>query len=197
MGFDTPNQGDDVLKSGDVNHQQTQNRTHDGDDITPQSVTTESLGGERHFAGGFDGANADSRLDNALSKATEGDRILLESATYSTARTISTKVALVGTSPAPTGTVITGTWTLDDNVITVTDFQLNSGGQLTIDGNACKILNGTHGNESIQVNGDVALITQQDNVTITFSAGTSDGIVDGCTRTTVTDNGSNSAGDIV
>jgi len=42
MGFDTPNQGDNVLESGDVDHQQTTNRTHSGDDISPTSVSSDS-----------------------------------------------------------------------------------------------------------------------------------------------------------
>lgn len=41
MGFDTPNQGDEILESGDVDHQQTTNRTHDGDSLSPTSVSTD------------------------------------------------------------------------------------------------------------------------------------------------------------
>jgi len=43
MGFDTPNQGDNVLQSSDVDHQQTTNRTHSGDSITPQSVNADDI----------------------------------------------------------------------------------------------------------------------------------------------------------
>jgi len=197
MGFDTPNQGDNVLQSSDVDHQQTTNRTHSGDSITPQSVSTEQIGSERLYAGAYDGDDADARLDNALSAVSVGDVIYLESAEYST-RTISqSEITLRGTSNSDglVGSHIGADWEISGNSVTIIGLGLGNGQTLTYAGNFAQLERCAFGSVSITGN-NVGIFNSRD-VDVTYSSATSGGIADALyNNSTVTDNGSNTVGDI-
>jgi hypothetical protein len=78
--------------------------------------------------------------------------------------------------------------------------QLRLEGSITINSD---LNNGSH--QLTEINGNGATVTIDtgrvivancDNLSVTFNNGTSDGLVDTCTGTTVTDNGSNTVGDV-
>jgi len=166
------------------------------DAVDANSITTETVVSDYHFAGAFDGADADTRLGNALSAANNGDVIFLENARYTSARTYdSFRGTFLGSFSVSQneGAQLAEDWTLDSRVhmyrIAVesnTDLNLN-----TTNINLSDIsLGGT-----ITVGGDRAVIQGVLGGEITFESGTSGGIVDSSADVTVTDNGSNTVGD--
>lgn len=70
--------------------------------------------GWRHAAA-YDGVDADARLDAAIASASAGDVIYLEkTATYATDRTINKRLKLIGTNAWADGSEVSGgTWTFD------------------------------------------------------------------------------------
>lgn len=65
----TQKSGDSVLTSEDVDHQQTTNRTHDGDTITPEALEASRAIGNANYA-----TEADVPSD-----LTEGEQVWIES----------------------------------------------------------------------------------------------------------------------
>lgn len=88
--------------------------------------------GPTHYAWAYPGSDADARLSNALTAASAGHTIYLESADYGNT-TISQAVELVGTGISPDSTVISGTWTLDSRHIQLTDCQVSGTLDVTTD----------------------------------------------------------------
>ena len=171
--------------------------------IDAGSVSTESLNSSHLFAESFDGADQNARLDNAISAATDGESIIhMEPVGYDADRTISKELTFVGTavSGAKRSAFLADNtiWQLDaaSNIIRVgmgvgAELQLNDGGAIcdkmhlndatiTVDSNRCVLNNivGFSGSE------------------VVFTADAADSIIDSSTTLTVTDNGSNTVGDI-
>jgi hypothetical protein len=165
-----------------------------GDGIETPSVSTEGavVGDTYYWASRYDGADADARLDAALSAATDGDTIYLEEAVYSADRTISNRLKIVGTGGAFSGSKIEATWTLGARVllesVTIDNATVNVNSQ------NCAIMNSLGG--SVTVSDGRFRYVANDGGDVTFESGTSSSIVDACVGTTVTDNGSNTVGDI-
>jgi hypothetical protein len=156
-------------------------------------------GEERVDASIKDGADADARLDNALSDKSSGQTIFLESANYSKDRTIDSvnKVDIKGTGISSQHSDIDAgaSWTYEVIRGVISDFHLSSDSSLTVSGAVVHVDN-VSGGGSITVDADRVILTRLDAISVTFASGTSNGVVDASTNTTVTDNGSNTVGDI-
>jgi len=168
------------------------------------AITIEQIGSERLYAGAFDGSDPDQRLDAALSAATDGDIIFLENALYDADRTISKLVLLLGTglqqtpSGAGQGTTIGAAWTLDVGRSVVQRAVMNASASISLTGRFSKLIRvqGRASNSPITVSADDTLISQGESLDVTYESGTANGIIDTVTNGTVTDNGSNTVGDI-
>lgn len=179
-------------------------------DVDNEAVTTEDADitggaviGDYHHASRYDGADGDARLTNALSAASEGDTIYLENLLYEDDRTITQdKIALVGTGRGGggdgQGSDLIGTWTFNSTRGRIE----NLGGGLGVAGesgaitfNGFQLYRGGYGGD-ITVSGDSVIITEMFSGTVTFQSGTSGGIVDASSGVTVTDNGTNTVGDV-
>jgi len=167
--------------------------------VTAESTNTTGLkvNDEYLWASDFDGSDADTRLDNALNAASDGDVILLENDTYSSTRTINSFAGtLLGSFSvsANNGAVVSGDWTLDSRVHI---YRIAVESNADLNPNVSNIhLSDIDNQETITVGGDRAVIQGVLGGSITFQSGTSGGIVDSSTDTTVTDNGSNTVGDL-
>jgi hypothetical protein len=171
------------------------------DDVFAQALSTEQIGDDRHYAEAYSGADADARLDSAISAASTDDIIFLEEASYSS-RTVSDSFIFKGVGgPMITGndSRLTGDWTVNaaatimgvhvrSSVITfntnrsaITEFLMSgSGAEVVIDATACGVTDGLY----ISGNG------------VTFKSGSSNGMADSLWGGwTVTDSGSNTVGD--
>lgn len=177
-----------------------------GEHIEPKSVTTEDVASDRIEENDApevktwtqDGEDADERLSNAISAASEDDIIRLESATYGSMTTTKACV-FIGTNPTwatSGGSMIdTGeTWTLNGRVVLD---RIGLGGTLSIEELGCVVskagLRTSDGH--ISIDADRVLVSQVSgsNGSITFEDGTSDGevgLIQG--NVSVTDNGDNS-----
>jgi len=146
-------------------------------------------------AGNKPGSSPDARLDAALDDATDNDKIILEDTSYSATRTISKRVELIGTSLANfRGTEITfgTTWTFSDRS-TLRGVKIS--GDVVFNGLSLTAIFCT-GSGTVTVASDKGKIIQCDAFNVVFQSGTSKGLVDSCTNVIVTDNGSNTVGDI-
>jgi len=152
------------------------------------------------YAAEHDGSDPDTRLDNALANATDGDVVFLENIAYDSARTgsgaISKGVTRKGTN-AENGTKLQVEWELSAAGIEIECMTLGSSGQLNPTAGQATIrkmiLFGA--SPEIDVGADYCLITECRGGEVTFQSGTSNGLVDSCLGTSVTDNGTNSIGD--
>lgn len=156
---------------------------------------------EFRFASAEDGADVDTRLDNAIAAASAGDRVFLENSSgagsYSKNRTIGEEVTIV--SPNYGGRrgarlAKNTTWTLNGRVRVLGLDITEVGASITVDNILC-ILKGVKGGE-ITIKSDIVKVLDSDYCTVTFESGTAEGLVDSSSRMTVTDNGSNTVGDI-
>jgi len=167
-----------------------------------EETHTETISsGERHYAGDYDGGDADERLDNALSTASAGETVILENENYTDDRTISTNIRIQGSGDGMTGgSQIRAVWTLNANGIIVKNTLLGGGsGQYVLDSSRISIVFcGLFGaSPELQVNADNALIVNCASGAITFASGTSGGLVDSCIQNvSVTDSGTNTVGDV-
>lgn len=170
-----------------------------GDSVTATSLTTvealpESITSDYYYAGAFDGADPDARLDNALA-AVDADQnvIYLETGvTYSKDRTFADRVELQGSSPGATdGTLLNGVWTFND-ISHIESISIEpSNGKLDFQGLGGSAHNISLRNE-INVGANRALLSHiRWAGTVTFESGTSDGVILADGNVTVTDNGSN------
>jgi len=183
----------DQLNGSDIDFQQS-------DLSNISSVSTELLSAERqsdiiHFAAEYAGSTADARLDNALAAADRGDQVRLETTNdYTNNRTISKRVRLVGQGFAGADTAFDADWTFSKR-IHMSRVRASPSATLTINNSLCAIMQSATGG-SITVNGDSFRYINNFGGDVTFASGTSGGIVDASTDVTVTDNGSNTIGDI-
>ena len=171
----------------------------DAESVSADNTDTKRVVGNYHFAGAYDGSDADARLGNAISAASTGETIVLESADYGTDRTFSKKLTLVGSgifTTTGTGTVLNASWTFDDRVA-IFRLSTTSGASATFNTISSAWCNSLiNADTSITVASDNFRFTSNFGGDLTFNSGTSGGIVDACSQTTVTDNGTNTVGDI-
>jgi hypothetical protein len=170
-----------------------------GDEGDFNSVVTETLSNDHHYAGSYDGSDPETRLTNALSAASVGDIIHLENADYGGTRTISTRLVFKGTNGGNySGTRINGSWTCDERVA-IQGVYVSSSGDLTFNADHSMLFRSTANSTGSNITISASRfkgIGLNGTATITFESGTASGIIDGSTQITVTDNGSNTVGDI-
>ena len=168
-----------------------------------ESIEAKTIANDYIYAGAFDGSNADARLDEALSAASNGDVVMLENAQYSSERTITTQLLLIGTmSSRSAGTEIAESWTFDTlakltNVIirvSTTEIQFNANGSSASD-IAFRGISPTVRFSASQCAIYNTIATGTDGA-IVFDEGTSGGLADSIRGPSVTDNGDNTVGDI-
>ena len=163
-----------------------------------QSFSTERVNSNYHYAAAYDGQDLDARLDNALSSAQGGDTVMLEPGNHG-ARTISTSLRIIGTGGS-IGSMsrINDSWTITqrcriDNISLVSKSEVEL--KLQSDQTVVKSVDGG-GSSVISVEADGVIISHVTNGNVIFEQGTADGLVDTSTLVSVTDNGSNTIGDI-
>lgn len=142
-------------------------------------------------------ASNDAELDTVLSNATKGEWIYLGPNTYSTNRTIGQRgLTFVATGTGSSSVELSADWTLAATDIVLDGLAIS--GSVTVDGGVCVIQNSNHAFTmgGITVNADEFRFVNNRKGDVTFASGTGGGIVDSCSNTTVTDNGSNTVGDI-
>jgi len=198
-GSSTASPGATALKIGETNPDDATADTRANDDpaLRARLLNTGQIGSEHRYAGGCDGADADARLDNALNDANPDDTIYLESADYTDDRTISTVHQFVGTSVEANGARISGTWTISAGGTAMDHIRLNGSGVLDVDSDNVQYRNSImNGNGDVILGGDQNAVLNVAFANVTFESGTSNGLVDGCANASVTDNGSNTVGDL-
>jgi len=141
----------------------------------------------------FDGSDADTRLDNALAVANEGDTVLLENTTYTQDRSIGVRLKIVGSGSSFNGSSIDSgvMWTLTGFVHI---YNITGSGTLVLDGTRAAVVSPSIIDITVK-SVDNRIIGGED-VAVTFESGTSGNIVDSQRGGSVTDNGSNTVGDI-
>jgi hypothetical protein len=163
-------------------------------DVDNASTKTDALEtGQTTVADSYRTARSDSELDTVISNSSQNDHVKLSNSTFSDARTISKELTLSGTHQS--GTRIQADYTLSDRIM-ITQVVVD-GSTLTFDARFCRLhrSQGADG-PSIQVNANEGMITECVGYDVTFASGTDDGIVDSSSRMTVTDNGTNTVGDL-
>ena len=172
------------------------NTLNNVDALNSNSVNTEQIGNEWYYAGAYAGSDPDSRLDNAVAAADEGDTILVENALYTTDRTVAKRLNFHGGAVGFSGTAVEADWTFDARV-NLLNIQFGAGTTTTINGEFSVIGKGTNSDSAeFVINANDCLYTSSIMGVVTFASGTNRGLVDSCVDTEVTDNGTNSVGDI-
>lgn len=168
--------------------------------VRTDETHTKTIGANNyHYAGDYDGADADARLTNALAGANGDDTIYLENATYSTDRNLSSQYSFVGSQ---LGTRLEASWTLL-GASRIRNIRLGSGqatsASLATNGYRVWFVN-VSGYGNTTINNDVGILYglwgENGNMSVTFASGTAKGIIDSSSRVAVTDNGTNTVGDI-
>jgi len=151
-------------------------------DVFADTVDTNSLAGVSTGIGDdylsaeeFSGSDADSRLDSALTAASTGDVIFLESEPYTQDRTISIEgLRLVGAGASEFGTGISATFTLAKRRISMMHFALRdpniNQGEIILDASSSArmfIMNTVFGDITINAGNQESIIafTRQTNIT--------------------------------
>lgn len=161
--------------------------------LSADAVSAEQLNTDYHFAKSYSGADPDSRLDAAISAASNGETIYLENGTHDSDRTVSKNLRFVGPS-ANAGATIDGaaTWTLTGN----SEIEnIDNNGTIQINSSNCTVTKVQNFNGAINIGGDFCIIDLIQNGSVTFESGTSGGILDTAANVSVTDNGTNKIGD--
>ena len=136
----------------------------------------------------------DAELSDALSQAESGGIIHLLPGDYS-GRTVSKKVQFYG-SGFFAASVLSGTWTFD-KAVRLCGVNLSPDCTANLNGNAYQVTHSqASGSSEINVDANDGIIGSLINGNVTFVSGTSGNIVDCSTLVSVTDNGSNTVGDI-
>jgi len=150
--------------------------------------------GELIDASKFDGADADARLDAALASVSGGAIVFLEQATYSDNRTINDNIVLSGVNAETNGTVISGDWSLSATLAELSHVNIPS----TVSLNAfnSRLTNSNTGSGSVTVSANRAIISNLYGGSVTFESGSNGGVIDSSVAVSVTDNGTNTVGDI-
>jgi len=142
-----------------------------------------------------DGSDPDTRLDSALSAVPDGGVVHLGNEKYDEDRTISKSATLVGTVNTNGTAIASGTtWTIDNSHTTIE--RVDVSGTLALDAFHATLINAGLFGGSVTVSANQHKIIGCTNGDVTFQSGTNSGIIDACTGVTVTDNGSNTVGDI-
>ena len=164
--------------------------------LTLPSVETEKMNRNYIYAASKSGGDADARLDAALTDANDGDRIYLEAGkTYATDRTVNTNVMIMGPGDIFNNSArISGTWTWSNNG-GIYHVALDKGGEIRLD-QVCTYFGSNSLSGTVTVQNDRVRVINHDNIKVTFASGTSSGIADDLTNSSVTDNGSNTVGEI-
>jgi len=149
-----------------------------------------------HYAAFYDGADADARLDNAISTASDGDVIFLENASYTASRTLSDSYKLVGTSRSG-GTTFqgSGTLTLNGSSTELTGVRVLDSHSIIAGGVRTVIENVVEAGGGITVSANFVTLSKIAFGSVTFDSGTKDGVIDSSTSVNITDNGNNIVGD--
>ena len=174
----------------------------DSDSVNTDDLYTElgfAIGDAYYWTGHFDGASPDDRLATALSEIPANSTLHLEKAEY-TSKTISKRLRIVGPfgySDRSSGALIADgeVWTIDERCI-MDGISMRSDVEVILNDFGSVVKNGRCLDSDITVNANGAKITDLLEGTVTFASGTEDGLVDSCSRTTVTDDGTNTVGDI-
>jgi hypothetical protein len=178
------------VESEDINNADTVTTAN----LDAETANIENLGAGRHFAGSYSGANATTRLTNAISDASDGDTVFLENASYGTL-TISKPLCFVGTAGLfREGTKISGDWTFNEQTQLQRVYVVTS--TITFNKSNCKLTNSQGEIGNVQVNENDCFVTGCMEFDVTFASGTARGIADSLVRSSVTDNGNNTVGDI-
>lgn len=143
----------------------------------------------------FDGADADARLDNALSAASSGDTVYLESTTYSDDRTLSHSGDFIGTSVDSNGTVINAAWTVSGNQSKIKSLRFEGSNANSITGDRCWLIGVYDLSDGWTISGDDVQVQQCWGIDVTYASGTSGGVADGNASATISDSGNNTIGD--
>jgi hypothetical protein len=191
------NVADNVSQPLEIKHQNS------GERITLDSsgLKTQKIDDDRLYAGVFSGADADARLSNCLSEAKLADTIYLENATYTDSLTVNKPVSLIGSNRATSGTVFNnsgngGTLELTERSTYLSNIRLENSYSIKVSSVRCVLSNIADIGGGIQVTGNRNTLSMIAFGSVTFSSSSSSNIIDTSTQITVTDNGSNTVGDI-
>jgi hypothetical protein len=163
------------------------------DSLTSDSISTGGIEIDETYHYAAD----DAELDEKLSSASRGDTIYLGNSDFAHDRTISTKgVTIISSSVGSESAEFSGSLTFDAPDIVIAGGHIS--GSVTVNDSACAIIRGNHafGMGGITISADTFRYVNNREGELTFESGTSGGIVDACTQVTVTDNGTNTVGDI-
>jgi len=169
----------------------------ESDKTTTDTLEVESVSGATRYASAHSGANADVRLGNAISAANGGDTIVLENTSYNSV-TISKSLKITGSISVNGAAIANGeTWTFDTADHSAVE-GLNIKGTLVADqfNMTIKDCGGFGNQENITVNQSNVKVLGCTQLNVTYQSGTTKGIVDSSSNVTVTDNGTNTIGDI-
>lgn len=139
-------------------------------------------------------AVSDTDLSDTISASNAGDTIKIKNVNLSDTYSISKPLTIIG-SHYNKGTEFTSNVTLSDRVLLKNAGIV--GATLTIDARFCRFQDSQGGSgPAVQINADDAMLSNLVGYDVTFASGTSNGLVDSSNRITITDNGSNTIGDI-
>jgi hypothetical protein len=190
------NLADDVTQPLEIKHQNS------GERITLDSsgLTTQKIDGNRLYAGAFPGADADVRLDNALSEAADGNTILLENNQYTADITTSLELSIIGAGARFSGSSVAGstTWTFDSPVVIDKVGFENNATALTLNGKDSFLTRcNFSGSAAITLSSIRCVVNSITGGQITLTSNSADCLINSTTGAQITDNGSrNTIGDI-
>jgi hypothetical protein len=185
---------DQLVTGGDVDNPVVESLTSNSVNTDKETINhgmSRGRDGERVDASKYDGQTADDRLANAISAASDYDTIYLEKATYTQNIDTGTRLILVGTG-IEGGTTIDADWSFNSPFILK---YADISGSISINAFRAKITY-CGGSGSISDAGGLNIYSLLVGLSITFGSSTSNSIVDASTQLSVTDNGSNTVGDI-
>lgn len=187
-----------TLRPDDV---ETDNITADSATVngTTNTDTLEAkqLNSDYKYAGSYNGSDPDQRLSAALNDLNNGEVLHLENETYQNDRTITNdRITIIGTAYTNgiDGTIVNGIWTFAGQAVILE--RLRSANNIIFEKGFSVVSHINGASDTITIKGDRSNLSKIDNMNITFESGTGNGIVDGCTDVVVTDNGSNTIGDL-
>jgi len=145
--------------------------------LTADSVNTERIGSERHFAGAYDGDDIDTRLDNAIAAADLYDTIYLENGGYSS-RNLNKRLVLVGTGGIQNSGSSNsgGEWVFDDRIL-LTRFTASS--DITINSKRCQLEQIGGGGGTVTINANGVGVFNSRGIDVSFASGTANGAANG------------------
>jgi len=143
-------------------------------------------------------AGSDAELDDIQSVSSGDATVILGPVDFSDARTFDNRFKLIGTGVFASGTRLRASWTFNDSAIVKGLGFVDSGLTVAFNAVSSKMLGcESAGSTAIDINADDFVYSANSGGSVTFASGTSGGIVDSCSGTSVTDNsGSNTVGDI-